>query len=74
MSDYSKSIKINSDDSDSYLNRGLIYFEIGKNQFACLDFKVAASLGNQFLASWLESDEAQRCLKSDLYIKSVLLF
>ena len=62
ISDYSKSIEINVIDADSYLNRGLIYLEIKNEKFACQDFMKAASLGNQFSASWLKSDNGKLCL------------
>ena len=74
VSDYTKSIEINVDAADAYLNRGLIYFKIGNNKFACQDFNKAASLGNQFSASWLKSDKGKWCLSSTSDVKKVLLF
>ena len=74
VSDYTQSIAINVDDADGYLNRGLIYFEIGNDKFACKDLRKAASLGNQFSASWLKSDEGKWCLSNTSDVKKVFLF
>ncbi len=74
ISDYTKSIEINVDDAEGYLNRGSIYFKIGNDKFGCQDFKKAASLGNQFSASWLKSDQGNWCLRSTSDFKKVLLF
>ena len=73
VSDYTKSIQINVDDADAFLNRGLIYFEIGNDKFACQDLKKAASLGNQFSASWLKSDKGKWCISRNADVKKVLL-
>ena len=72
--DYTKSIEVNINDADSYLNRGLIYFEIGNDKFGCKDFKKAASLGNKFSVSWLNSEKGKWCLSSNSDVKSVFLF
>ena len=74
VSDYTQSIVINVDDADGYLNRGLLYFEIGNDKFACKDLRKAASLGNQFSASWLKSDEGHWCLSNSKDVKKVFLF
>ena len=74
VSDYTQSISINVDDDDGYLNRGLLYFEIGNDKFACKDLRKAASLGNQFSASWLKSDEGKWCLSISSDVKKVFLF
>ena len=74
VSDYTQSIVINVDDADGYLNRGLLYFEIGNDKFACKDLRKAASLGNQFSASWLQSDAGKWCLSNSSDFKKVFLF
>ena len=74
VSDYTQSIAINVDDADGYLNRGLLYFEIGNDKFACKDLRKAASLGNQFSASWLQSDAGKWCLSNSSDVKKVFLF
>ena len=62
IADFNKAIEINPQDDDAYSNRGITK-GIGFNdiQGACSDYKKAASLGNEYRITWLNSEDGAWC-------------
>jgi lipoprotein NlpI len=50
--DYNKALSLNASYNLAYLNRGLAYHELNKDDLACLDFKKACELGDCDGISW----------------------
>ena len=53
ISDYTKAIELDPNDTDSYANRGIAKEDLGDLNGACADWKKAAELGETKAAGWV---------------------
>ncbi|WP_269617306.1 tetratricopeptide repeat protein [Prochlorococcus marinus] len=66
LDNYNKAIKINFPTEEKYFwfsSRGDIKYEIGDEEGACKDYKLAASLGDEEKSEWLNSRDGKWCKK-----------
>ena len=69
LDNYSKAIEINYPIEEKYFlfsSRGDIKYEIGDEEGACKDYKLAVSLGDEQTSEWLNSKDGKWCKKMNL--------
>jgi len=69
LDNYNKAIEINYPIEEKYFwfsSRGDIKYELGDEEGACKDYKLAASLGDEETSEWLNSRDGKWCKKMKL--------
>ena len=57
IADYTRAIRVDSDHSDSYMNRGIVKGVVGLS--SCSDFKKACDLGKELCCEWYKQDNCK---------------